>query len=113
MKLVTEGKPHGSDPLNANTPSFKAEAEAEIMLTTFEAELDALIDMLGEDRKRAVSEALIRRYATSERIYENLRESIGRIELKMLILEDRLVDGFSGRNILEGAGEPDQETAGE
>ncbi len=112
MKLVAESKPIGSNPFNANTPSFKAEAEAEIMLTTFEEELDALIDMLGEDRKRAVSEALIRRYATSERIYDNLQVSIGRIELKMLMLEDRLVEGFSGRDILENAGEPDQETAG-
>ncbi len=113
MKLVTEGKPTGSDPLNANTTSFKAEAEAEIMLTTFEGELDALIEMLGEDRNKAVSEALIRRYATAERIYENLRASIGVIELKMLMLEDRLVEGVSGRDILEGPGEPDQETTGE
>lgn len=113
MKLTTESEPQGSDPFNANTPSFRAEAEAEIMLTTFEAELDALIEMLGEDRKRAVSEALIRRYATSERIYENLQTSIGRIELKMLMLEDRLVEGFNGRDILESPGEPDQETAGE
>ena len=113
MKLTTEAKPTGSDPFNANTPSFRAEAEAEIMLTTFEGEIDALIEMVGEDRKLAVSEALIRRYATTERIYENLKASIGRIELKMLVLEDRLVEGVSGGDILESTGEPDQEAAGE
>ncbi len=113
MKLEAESKPIGSDPLHANTPSFRAEAEAEIMLTTFEGEIDALIEMLGEDRSRAVSEALIRRYATAERIYADLQTSIGRIELKMLILEDRLVESVNGRDILESTGEPDQEAAGE
>ncbi len=91
MKLVAENKPQGSDPFNANTPSFKAEAEAEIMLTTFESELDALIEIVGDDRKKASSEALIRRYATAERVFEDLQKGIGRIELKMLVLQDRLV----------------------
>ena len=110
MKLVADSQPQGSDPFKANTPSFKAEAEAEIMLTTFESELDALIEMVGDDRKKASSEALIRRYATAERVYENLHEGIGRIELKMLVLQDRLVEGSDGRNVLETTGESGQET---
>lgn len=113
MKLVAESKPQGSDPFNANTPSFKAEAEAEIVLTTFEAELDALIEIADDDRKKASSEALIRRYATAERVYGSLQEGVGRIELKMLVLQDRLVEGSSGRDILESSGEPDQTAAGE
>ncbi len=113
MKLVAESKPTGSTPFNASTPSFRAEAEAEIMLTTFEMELDALMEMFGEDRKQATSEALIRRYATAERVFDNLQEGVGRIELKMLVLQDQLVEGSSGRDILESAREPDQETAGE
>ncbi len=113
MKLVAESKPQGSDPFNANTPSFKAEAEAEIMLTTFESELDALIEMVGEDRKGASSEALIRRYATAEHVLENLQEGIGRIELKMLVLQDRLVEGSSGGDLLETTRESHQEAASE
>lgn len=109
MKLVAESKPKGSDPFNANTPSFKAEAEAEIVLTTFESELDALIEIVGDDRKSASSEALIRRYATAERVYDNLQEGVGRIELKMLMLQDRLMEGSSGRNLLETTGESGQE----
>ena len=93
MKLVAESKPTGSVPFDANTQSFRAEAEAEIMLTTFESELDALIEIMGDDRKKASSEALIRRYATAERVYENLQEGVSRIELKMLVLQDRLVEG--------------------
>ncbi len=112
MELVVESTPKGSDSLHPTTPSFQAEAEAQIMLTTFESELDALLDLLNEDRKKAVSEALIRRYVTAERIYKDMEEGVQRIELKMMMLSDKLGEGFSGRRVLESSGEPDQEASG-
>ena len=66
----------------------------EIMLNTFEAELDALFDLLGQDRRAATSEALIRRYATAEEVYAELEEDYRRIQLKMLMLSDTLAKGL-------------------
>lgn len=96
MRLEAKGEVRLSKPFEAHTPSFQAEAMSHIMLSTFEAEIDALIDLLGENRKAAVTEALIRRYATAEEVYEQIDESFRRIQLKMLMLSDKLTEGFTG-----------------
>ena len=66
------------------------------MLTTFESELDALLDLLGEDRKKAASEALIRRYVVAEEVYNEIQEGVDRIQLKMMMLFDKLGESRNG-----------------
>ena len=78
------------DPLRASTPAFRAEAFTDIMLSTFEAELDSLTELLETDRRAATTEALLRRYMTAEEVYEGIEESFRRIQLKMLMLSDKL-----------------------
>jgi len=95
MRLVAESSARLSVPFEASTPSFKAEAEAEIMLKTFEEELDGLLNMVDSERTAALSDALIRRYVTAEEIYKNVGESWDRIEVKMVMLSDRLTAGIS------------------
>lgn len=94
MKLTASGEPKTSKPFEAQTPSFQAEAMSHIMLSTFEAEIDALMALLDESRRAASSEALIRRYATAEDIFSEIGESYKRIELKMMLLSDKLTEGF-------------------
>lgn len=83
------------DPFRASTPGFQAEAFTDIMLSTFEAELDSLADLLDTDRRAASTEALLRRYMTAEEIYTNLEEEFRRIQLKMLMLSDKLADNVN------------------
>ncbi len=97
MELTVESDRNGSgDPSNATILGFQAEAEARIMLTTFESELDALLDLLGEDRKKAASEALIRRYVVAEEVYNEIQEGVDRIQLKMMMLFDKLGESRNG-----------------
>lgn len=96
MRLIASGEPKTSKPFEAQTPSFQSEAMSRIMLSTFEAEIDALISLLGEDRRAAASEALIRRYATAEEVFDQVGDSYRRIELKMIMLADKLTEGFIG-----------------
>lgn len=93
MQLTAKGQ--SSEPsFRANTPSFRAEAMTEIMLKTFEAELDALLDLVGQDRRAATSEAMIRRYSTAEEVFAVLEGDYRRIQLKMLMLSDTLTEGL-------------------
>lgn len=78
------------DPFRASSPAFKAEAFTNIMLSTFEAELDALVDLIDTDRRAASTEALLRRYMTAEEVYEDIEKRFTRIQLKMLMLGDKL-----------------------
>lgn len=96
MKLTASGAPKTSTPFEAHTPSFQAEAMSHIMLSTFESEIDALMALLDESRRAVTSEALIRRYATAEEVFEDIGESYRRIELKMMLLSDKLTEGFLG-----------------
>jgi hypothetical protein len=96
MRLTAKGEPVNSKPFEASTPSFQAEAMSHIMLDTFEDEIDALISLLEHDRKAASSEALIRRYATAEEVFGDIGDSYRRIELKMIVLSDKLTEGFMG-----------------
>jgi hypothetical protein len=66
------------------------------MLKTFEAELDSLDELIRSDRKAASTEALLRRYMTAEEIYRSVEEDFRRIQLKMLMLSDRLSNGRKG-----------------
>lgn len=98
MQLTAKGNPGGNIPFHASTPSFQAEALTEIMLSTFETEIDALFELLATDRRAATSEALIRRYATAEEVFNALDESYRRIQLKMMMLQDKLAEGFIKRD---------------
>lgn len=88
---------------------FASSALPSIMLNSFEHEIDSLLSFLGEDRNPAVSEAIIRRYSTAEEVWGELQEQQRRIALKMDMLGNQIAGGWSGREVLEGPGEPDTE----
>ena len=100
----------GFDIMEVKNGRFAASALPAIMMNSFEHEVDALLSFIEEERNPAVSEAIIRRYATAEEIWEELQEQQRRIALKMEMLGNRVAGGWSGREVLEGAGEPDTET---
>jgi hypothetical protein len=96
-RLLSPWNTQIDDPFRANTSSFQAQALTEIMLNTFEAELDALVELAAIDRRSAASEALIRRYMTAEEVYKDIEGGFRRIQLKMLMLSDKLSEGQTGR----------------
>jgi hypothetical protein len=103
MKAVAKRTHPGAlvldDPFRASSPAFKAEAFTDIMLSTFEAELDSLAELIGADRRAASTEALLRRYMTAEEVYQDIEEGFRRIQLKMLMLSDKLAgDSSQGDN---------------
>lgn len=88
--------------------NYMPEAEMRIMLETFDSELDSLLALMDEARKPAVSEAIIRRYATCEQIYDELSQTHRTLGLKMDMLGERITGGVRARGVLESSGEPDQ-----
>lgn len=94
MELQAKSEAKSSVPFASSTPSFQAQAMTDFLLDTFESELDALLDFLSHERNAATSEALIRRFATAEEVYKDLEKSYGRIQLKMMMLSDKLAEKF-------------------
>lgn len=81
---------HATDVVRATTPAFKAEAFSEIMLTMFEAELDALIDLIETKRNAASTEALLHRFISADKVWADIDASHGRLQLKMLLISDMM-----------------------
>lgn len=94
------------------TEAFTAEAEARIMMTAFENEIDSLLALLDSaTRNKAVAESIIRRYTTAAELHEEMVEHMRTIDLKMMLVNDKMMGGFGGRHVLENTGETDQEIA--
>lgn len=88
MKLTAKSSKQSFDPFTI--AGSRPQAEAIIMLSSFERELDALLSFMDEDRNPAVSEAIIRRFLTAEEIHGEIIDASRRIDIKMRMVSSRM-----------------------
>lgn len=91
MELTAKGREGRATPFESLTSSFQGTASASILLSVFEAELQALLQIVQSERSGALSESLIRRFAVAEDTFQDIEEGFGRIQLLMMMLSDSLV----------------------
>ncbi len=90
MRLTAKSRKQSFDPIAFENQGNRSQAEAIIMLGSFERELDALLSFMDEERNPAVSEAIIRRFLTAEEIHKEVREATTRIDIKMRMVASRI-----------------------
>lgn len=111
MKLTAKNHGNRFDTLSTTNLGTRAEAEAIIMLSSFERELDALLSFMDEERTAAVSESVIRRYLAAEDIKGEVTDAYKRIAIKMDMLGTRITSGIGGVAKLEDARESHRSSA--
>jgi hypothetical protein len=111
MKLIAKNHGNRFDTFTTTNLGTRSEAEAIIMLGSFERELDALLSFMDEERTAAVSESVIRRYLTAEDITTEITDAYKRITIKMDMCGARITSGIGGVSKLEDARESHRSSA--
>ena len=70
-----------------------AAMQVNLILTAFEEEVDSLINLARTETRGGgtIEQALIRRLQSDQEIYEELKESMRRIDMKMDLAQDQIL----------------------
>lgn len=70
-----------------------AAMQVNLILTAFEEEVDSLINLARTEARGGgtIEQALIRRLQSDQEIYEELKESMRRIDMKMDLAQDQIL----------------------